>query len=347
VRVTSVERDPDGLRTVHLRTDAGAAAACPDCEVFSTWVRQRRTTRPRDLSQREAPLQVRWHKTHFTCRQRLCSRKAFTESIAELPPRARITSRTRRAVAVAVGSGRSVVAVTRDLAMSWPTAPAAFVSHADRLLVEPDAPGVLGIDETRRGRPRWTRGGDGTWSRLERFETNFVDLSGPGGLLGQTAGRTCKGVVDWLEARGEQWKAQVHVVVIDMGSPYRFAVQQALPEALARLTETFAADDPTGEIGAAWGVKERLDAAGHQRPAQQRRGPAPLPPDRPRRRLARGHPARSDPQRLVAPDPRVPRHPTRRTAATRQLTRRPCTYAPNGEAGNHADRFGLPTAHQR
>jgi len=121
--------------------------------------------------------------------------------------------------------------------------------------------------------------------------------------------------VEWLEARGDQWKAQVQVVVIDMCSPYRSAVQQALPEArlvadrfhlvrlanemvtdvrqrvfreqrhrrgravdpawanrrlllragdqlsdraLSRLTATFAADDPTGEIGAAWGVKERL-----------------------------------------------------------------------------------------
>jgi transposase len=120
----------------------------------------------------------------------------------------------------------------------------------------------------------------------------------------------------------------VKVVAIDMCSPYRHAVQHALPNArlvadrfhlvrlanemvtdvrqrvfreqrgrrgravdaawanrrlllragdrrsdraVARLTATFAADDPTGEIGAAWGVKERLwDAARHHRPAQHR-----------------------------------------------------------------------------
>jgi hypothetical protein len=38
------------------------------------------TTRPKDLPYGEAPLAVRWHK-----------RTAFTESIAELPPYARIT----------------------------------------------------------------------------------------------------------------------------------------------------------------------------------------------------------------------------------------------------------------
>ena len=316
VAVDRVEQDVDGVRTVHLRTDDEAAAACPECGVFSFSVRQRRTTRPRDVPYGEAPLVVRWHKVQFACREWLCKRKAFTESIAELPPYARITGRTRRAAAAAVGSGRSVAAVCRDLPMSWPIAHDAFVAHANRLLVEPDAPEVLGIDETRRGRPRWTKQDDGSWVRLERFETNFVDLSGSGGLLGQSAGRTSRTVVSWLDARGVEWKAQVKVVAIDMCSPYRAAVEQALPnarivadhfhlvrlanemvtdvrqrvfreqlgrrgrkadpawanrrlllragnqlseKALKRLQQTFTpANDPTGEIGAAWGVKERL-----------------------------------------------------------------------------------------
>jgi transposase len=315
VAVDRVEQDADRVRTVHLRTDDESAAACPECGVFSTSVRQRRTTRPRDLPYGETPLVVRWHKVQYRCREVACPRRAFTESIDELPPYARITGRTRRVAAAAVGSGRSVAAVTKDLPMSWPIAHAAFVAHAEKLLAEPEPPEVLGIDETRRGRPRWTRNEDGSWSRLERFETNFVDLAGPGGLLGQAAGRTSKTVVDWLDERGDEWKAQVKVVVIDMCSPYRVAVQQALPHArlvadrfhlvrlandmvtdvrqrtfreqrgrrgraidpawanrrlllragdrlsnraVARLTATFAADDPTGEVGAAWGVKERL-----------------------------------------------------------------------------------------
>lgn len=86
VAVNAVERVGDGMRTVHLRTDDPAAAACPECGVFSSSVRQRRTTRPRDLPYGEAPLQVRWHKTQFACREWLCKRRAFTESIAELPP---------------------------------------------------------------------------------------------------------------------------------------------------------------------------------------------------------------------------------------------------------------------
>lgn len=115
--------------------------------------------------------------------------------------------------------------------MSWPIVHAAFVAHADRLLTAPAAPAVLGIDETRRGRPRWTRDPDGSWRRLERFETNFVDLAGTGGLLGQTAGRTSATVVAWLDDQGEEWKAQVQMVAIDPCATYRSAIEQALPHA--------------------------------------------------------------------------------------------------------------------
>jgi transposase len=76
---------------VHLRTtDPTTTAACPQCGVFcgvfSTSVRQRRITRPKDLPYGEAPSVVRWHKRQFACRERSCPRTAFPESIAELPP---------------------------------------------------------------------------------------------------------------------------------------------------------------------------------------------------------------------------------------------------------------------
>lgn len=72
-----------------------------------------------------------------------------------------------------------------------------------------------GIDETRRGRAVWRLGPDGaSWVRLERFETNFVDLSGPQGLLGQAAGRTRANVVAWLDERGQEWKDRVEIVAM-------------------------------------------------------------------------------------------------------------------------------------
>jgi hypothetical protein len=187
--VREVPRVDDGARIVRVVTDDPAAAACPHCGVISTTVRQRRTTRPRDLPYGDAPVRIRWHKVQYACREPRCPRKAFTERIDEIPARARLTGRLRRPVAGRVADGLAVSTACGRL-MSWPIGHAAFVAHADAQLPEPPPVRVLGIDETRRGRPVWRQQADGTWRATERFETNFVDLAGGHGLLGQTAGRT-------------------------------------------------------------------------------------------------------------------------------------------------------------
>lgn len=232
VAVRDVERVGGG-RVVHVVTDDVGASACPTCGVFSGRVRQRRTTKPRDLGYGEEPLAVRWHKTQYACEEGLCPRKAFTESIREIPAGARATARLRRAAAGAVAAGASVAAVVRGHGLSWPVVHAAFVAKADAELAAPRPVRVLGIDETRRGRARWSQDREtGKWLKLEMFETNFMDLSGRGGLLGQASGRTKKTVIEWLDARGQEWKDAVEVVAIDPCSAYRAAVGQALPNAI-------------------------------------------------------------------------------------------------------------------
>jgi hypothetical protein len=58
--------------------------------------------------------------------------------------------------ACAVGDAcRSVAEVAGYYGVSWPTAHAAVVLAAQEVLREPEPTEVLGIDETRRGRPRW------------------------------------------------------------------------------------------------------------------------------------------------------------------------------------------------
>lgn len=100
-----------------------------------------------------------------------------------------MTARLRRAAARLVGAGSPVAAVCAWLCRGWPTAHSAFTAHADGLLAEPAPVSVLGIDETRRGKPTWKQDPDtGKWLRSERFETNFVDPAGDQGLLGETAG---------------------------------------------------------------------------------------------------------------------------------------------------------------
>jgi transposase len=138
-----------------------------------------------------------------------------------------------RKAAAEVASGRSVSAVAAEYQLSWPVTHGHYVAHADRLLTEPDPPAVLGIDETRRGAPKWIRDAEtGRWVRTERFETNFTDASGTGRLLGQVAGRTGKTVTSWLDDRGTGWKDQVKFVAIDPCAVYRPAVERALPDAV-------------------------------------------------------------------------------------------------------------------
>jgi len=212
-------------------TDDETAAACPGCGVFSTSVRQRRTTRPRDLPYGESALMVRWHKVQYACMENPCPRKAFTEQIPEVPAGARLTGRLRRHVGVRVAHGLPVSTACGGL-MSWPIGHAAWVGHAEAALPDPAPVTVLGIDETRRGRPVWVQNPDtGKWRLSERFETNFVDLAGNHGLLGQTAGRTSAAVAGWLDERGQEWKDAVRVVAMDPCASYRAAVRQALPSA--------------------------------------------------------------------------------------------------------------------
>lgn len=236
IAVVNVERvaDDEGKpeRLVHIERPQ-EWAACPECGVVSTTVRQRRTTRPRDLPYGQEPLGVRRHKRQFACAETLCARKAFTESVAEIPPQARVTGRLCRAAARQVADGRSVAAVGREYGLGWPLVHRHFAARADALLIEPEPPTVPGIDETRRGKATWIKDeSTGRWARTERFETNFVDLSGTGGLLGQAAGRTGKAVVDWLNSRGQDWKSQVRIVAIDPAACYRTAIRQALPHAV-------------------------------------------------------------------------------------------------------------------
>jgi len=237
VSVQRVERatgeDGRAVRLVHVVTTASSAAGCPQCGVVSTSVKQWRTTRPRDLPYGEEPLAVRWRKRQYRCQEAACPRTAFTESIAEIPPRARLTGRLCRQLARQVASGRSVAAVAAELGVSWPVAHRHCTGYADALLTEPEPPVVLGIDETRRGTPKWVQDlVTGRWARTERFETNFTDLSGQGRLLGQVAGRTGKAVSGWLDDRGQDWKDQVAFVAIDPCAACRSAITRSLPHAV-------------------------------------------------------------------------------------------------------------------
>lgn len=234
LEVTGVTRRPDGTRVVDVVTVDPAAACCPDCGVRSSSVKDRTVTTPRDIRYGDDPILLQWNKTRYRCQTPGCSRQTFTEAIDQVPARRRTTTRLRTGIGRAIGeAARSVVEVATRAGVSWPTAHAAFVEHAEAVLGPPAPVRVLGIDETRRGKPRWHRDRlSGRWLRTDPWDTGFVDLGGDQGLLGQTEGRTSAAVSAWLSAQSQQFREQVTHVVIDPSAAYAAAVTaELLPNA--------------------------------------------------------------------------------------------------------------------
>lgn len=233
VRVRRVERHADGGPVVHVETAEDEAPGCPECGTVSSSPKGRATTRPRDVPYGDREVAVRWHKRRWRCREASCPRGSFTESIAQVPPRRRTTGRLRESVAFAVtDANRCVAEVAATHRVSWPTAHACVVELAAARLGEPEPTEVLGIDETRRGKPRWACDPvTGDWTRTDAFDTGFVDLAGEQGLLGQAAGRTSKTVTGWLAARTHAFREAIRFVAIDPSASYAKAVAEALPSA--------------------------------------------------------------------------------------------------------------------
>ncbi|MGH3305975.1 MAG: ISL3 family transposase [Streptosporangiaceae bacterium] len=181
------------------------------------------------------PVDLRWVKRRWKCAAEACARGTFTEWLPAVPPRCRITGRLREQAASEVTDrGITPAEAARHAGISWPPAHDAFAAAADRVLGEPAAPVAhLGIDEHRRGRPRWRRDEQtGEYVQLaDRWHTCFYDLSGKQGMLGQAEGRTAGDAAYWLAGATPAWRDAVQVVAIDMCSIYLSAVRRMLPGA--------------------------------------------------------------------------------------------------------------------
>jgi transposase len=179
---------------------------------------------------------LRWRKRRWYCLTPSCPRRSFTEQVAQVPARSRLTNRLRQAAGAAVADGgRTIVQSARDHGVAWPVVAEAFTAHATAVLpVEPEPVAVLGIDEVRRGKPHWSFDEQaGSWTTTaDRWHVGFCDLSGGQGLLAQVEGRTTAAVTGWLSERPPAWREQVRAVAIDMCTVFKAAIRQVLPHAL-------------------------------------------------------------------------------------------------------------------
>jgi len=235
--VTQVEIDEcSGARVVHVLTADEGAAACPSCGVFSTagkgWVQ----TRPRDIPYGTGALRLVWRKRRWRCGEVVCERGSFTEAIPAVPTRARLTVRLRAELARAVAEQHRCVAETAaHYKVGWATVHEAFIAHVAEPLAQLAPPvRVLGIAETRRGKPIWTQDPDTDRWQLacDRWHTGFVDAAGSGGLLAQVEGRSAAVVTAWLTAQPQAWRLGITHVAIDLSASYAKAVREGLPDAV-------------------------------------------------------------------------------------------------------------------
>jgi transposase len=214
---------------------ARLCARWPDCGAASGRVHEKVLTWPRDLRQGLGEVTVAWCKRRWKCASQECSRVTFTESLPAIGSRCRLTSRLRDLLGAEVAErGCTVAEASRWQHVSWPVTHAAFAERVDPVLAQPPAVVAhLGIDEHRRGRPRW-RADEQTGEYLllaDRWHTCFVDLSGDQGLLGQVEGRTADAAAYWLAGTTPAWRDAVQVVAIDMCAIYAAAVRRMLPSA--------------------------------------------------------------------------------------------------------------------
>jgi transposase len=235
VQVLDVDVEDDGSTTVYVQTADAGAARCPGCQTPACRPKQWVVCRPRDLSWAGRTVRVMWVKRRWYCTHDACARGSFTESLPDLPPRRRLTMRLRESLAAAVAnSGRSVAEVADTHEVSWDTTHRAFVEAVDPgLAAEPPPVTDLGIDEVRRGRPRWQTDPETGQSvaLADRWHTGFTDLTGGQGLLGQVEGRSATDATSWLDQRSPGWLAQVRTVSIDMCAAFRAAAKAKLPAA--------------------------------------------------------------------------------------------------------------------
>ena len=236
LQVTDVQARPGGAVQVWAVTDWPGAAACPDCGALSDRPHETVLARPRDARRAGDQVDLRWVKRRWKCPQESCERRTFTERLPQVPPRCRVTARLREQAAREVADrGITPAEAPRHAGLSWPVVHDAFAARADRVLGPAPAPVAhQGIDEHRRGRPRWrTDEATAEYVQLaDRWHTCFYDLSGKQGMLGQAEGRTADDTAYWLAGAAPAWRDAVRVVAIDMCTIYASAVRRMLPGAV-------------------------------------------------------------------------------------------------------------------
>lgn len=231
--VTRIDARADVI-VLDVETDADRVG-CPGCGVLAEG-RGRRVHELADSPAFGLPVQVRWSKRLWRCRDPGCRVRTFSEAHPFAPPRAKLTA---RAVVWATGMLRTddttVAALARRLRVGWHTLWRAIVGHAAETVDDPARLGgvqTLGVDEH-------------IWkpSRLgvDRAVTAMVDLTRDdhgrvrARLLDVVPGRSGTAYAAWLRATPPEFRPAVEHAALDPFRGYANAIRDELPDAIAVL----------------------------------------------------------------------------------------------------------------
>jgi transposase len=222
--VVTAQTVHDGEHWLLIETTK-ARAWCPRCGVRAVGNGRRRVT-VRDLPIAGMATVIVWAKRTWRCREELCERGSWSETSAEIRPRASLTERARREICRRVGEELdTVAAVAREFGVGWGCAHQAVIDYGDELIAADDRleqTSKLGVDEHtfQHANAR----------RRTQLATTFVDLD-RARLLDVVPGRSGDAVRGWVTSQPICWADQIDVAAIDAFRGYATAIGDVLPSA--------------------------------------------------------------------------------------------------------------------
>ena len=188
--------------------------SCPGCAGPVT-VKDRPPVELVDLAVFGRRARLIWRKHRWSCASSTCPMGSWTaEHPAIAAPRLGMTDRAGRWATEQIGRhGRTVNEVAVELGCDWHTINDTVLAYGTALVEDPDRIGqpiALGLDETLFVKL-------GPWHR-QQWSTSIVDVEA-GRLLDVVPGRSGVEPCRWLEARGEEWLANIRWATLDLSAP--------------------------------------------------------------------------------------------------------------------------------